>query len=397
MNSKRFISILSSVIIFFTLIFIPVFANSEEIIDNDYNFSLDFPEGFFLEGSTQDKKTFLFSNKKIPVTIVLKVFPEQNAKSSLETTLQKLSASSEIADFVWNEKNCSFSFFEMNISGNKNKSSGWALSSFIEKSNSSVVILTYADEKNLASSQCFFFSILNSLKIDEEDSFKCGPIIDFTFPQKNKIPVSVKINQKEIKSSIYEEDVAASRFLIDTEYSVLKNYANDENWKEAWKRYYRALYRDTRGRIKNFTNDVYSVLYKDLKNQNSKNMRYDLNKMLLSWVQNLSYGRENNPNGADFSSIPQILTGSISDCDSRSLMLCAMLNQIGVESVLFVSNEYHHAVYGSYINPASASENANIIIEEKPFLLCETTKKGLNPGLIASDMNQTEKWIPVIF
>lgn len=398
MHKNRFFSILISVSIFLTLIFIPAFAHSEEIIDNDYGFSFDFPEGFYLEGSTNDGLTCLFANKKIPVNIVLKIYPDKTeAHSTLSETFSKLSANGDISDFIWYKKNCSFSIFEMQVPGDSEKSTGWALSTFIEKTNSTVVILTYSKEKFLAQSQPFFFTILNSIKIDSEDSIKSGPIVSFTFPVKNKYQISTKIQNTEINSFIYEEDIEASRFVIDTEYNVLKYYANDPKWKEAWCRYYRNIYKDTRGRIKNFTDDAYRILYKELKNQNSKNMSYDLNRMLLTWVQNFSYGREKNPNGADFSSIPEILTGSISDCDSRSILVSAMLNQIGVESVLFISNEYKHAVYGAFVKPEKTSESASIIIEDKAFLLNETTKKGIAPGLIAQEQSNTEKWIPVLF
>ena len=130
---------------------------------------------------------------------------------------------------------------------------------------------------------------------------------------------------------------------------------------------------------------------------NEKNMRYEINKMILNWVQSFSYGREKDINGSDFSPIPQILQGAVSDCDSRSILACAMLNQIGIESVLFISREYSHAIYGANVKNVYPAENARINIGEKSFLLCETTKKSLNPGLISKDMSDENKWISVIF
>ena len=180
-------------------------------------------------------------------------------------------------------------------------------------------------------------------------------------------------------------------------YNVLKYYAQSEKWKEAWIRYYKAIYRDTRGRLKTFTNDIYKVLYQISNQKNEKNMRYEINKMILNWVQSFSYGREKDINGSDFSPIPQILQGAVSDCDSRSILACAMLNQIGIESVLFISREYSHAIYGANVKNVYPAENARINIGEKSFLLCETTKKSLNPGLISKDMSDENKWISVIF
>ena len=398
MNKNKLFSIISSVFIFLTLIFIPVYIKAEEVTDETYGFSFDLPEEFFLDASTNDGLTHLFTSRKFPVNVILKIYPgKEDSKKCLEETLDKLSAEHDISSFTWNEKPSAFSIFKMTVPGETELSSGWALSSKIEKLNSVSVLLCYSKEKFISESQCFFYSILNSFKTDENDSITKGPLITFTFPDKEKLEVETEIEGIKVKSFINEADIEASKFAIDTEYNVLKYYAQSEKWKEAWIRYYKAIYRDTRGRIKTFTNDIYKVLYPISKQKNEKNMRYEINKMILNWVQSFSYGREKDANGSDFSPIPQILQGDVSDCDSRSILACAMLNQIGIESVLFISREYSHAIYGASVKNLSPAENARINIGEKSFLLCETTKKSLNPGLIAKDMSDESKWISVIF
>ena len=73
--------------------------------------------------------------------------------------------------------------------------------------------------------------------------------------------------------------------------------------------------------------------------------------------------------------------------------MCIILKQNGIDTSLFISREYSHAVYGAELN----AEGAKIKVGEKEFLLGETTVKNLKPGLIAQDQNDTEKWIPVHF
>ena len=68
------------------------------------------------------------------------------------------------------------------------------------------------------------------------------------------------------------------------------------------------------------------------------------------------------------------------------------MEQFGTKSTLFISNEYKHAVYGVDLN----LNGAKIQVGDKWFVLNETTAKGVKPGLIAQDQNDTDKWIPVV-
>ena len=50
-------------------------------------------------------------------------------------------------------------------------------------------------------------------------------------------------------------------------------------------------------------------------------------------------------------------------------------------------------MYGADIN----QPGAKITVNGTDFLLGETTAKDIKPGLIAAEMNDTEKWLPVEF
>ena len=136
MNKNKLFSIISSVFIFLTLIFIPVYIKAEEVTDETYGFSFDLPEEFFLDASTNDGLTHLFTSRKFPVNVILKIYPgKEDSKKCLEETLEKLSAEHDISSFTWNEKPSAFSIFKMTVPGETELSSGWALSCKIEKSN----------------------------------------------------------------------------------------------------------------------------------------------------------------------------------------------------------------------------------------------------------------------
>ena len=75
------------------------------------------------------------------------------------------------------------------------------------------------------------------------------------------------------------------------------------------------------------------------------------------------------------------------------MLMCVLLGNMGIKSNLFISREYSHAVYGADIN----QPGAKITVNGTDFLLGETTAKDIKPGLIAAEMNDTEKWMPVEF
>ena len=64
--------------------------------------------------------------------------------------------------------------------------------------------------------------------------------------------------------------------------------------------------------------------------------------VLLGWTQGFTY--ERNFSGSDFTNLPKAFATETGDCDSRSLLLVLMLNQLGVDAILMVSPDYSHAI-----------------------------------------------------
>lgn len=217
-------------------------------------------------------------------------------------------------------------------------------------------------------------------------------ITTYAFPRNNPKNVSVSIGGKIINTQIDADDNVANQFVIDCEFAVLSLYANDKKWQEAWKRYYRMIYKDSYGRLKKVAFDINAQIEPIIKK--SDNQEFAIDEMLLNWVQNFDYKRDNRKKtSSDFTNLIDTFLGGGSDCDSRSMLMCVLLKNIGIDSVLFVSREYSHAVYGADIN----SWGAKINVEGKEYLLGETTAKDIKPGLIAKEFSDTSKWIPIVF
>lgn len=388
---KRRISILLSVL-FAVFLQLSIFA--EEVIDHDYGYSLDIPEGYKVVGYTPDGTSYQFQHSKLPVTLVLKLYTNgtyKKSKIALKETLSKLSAQYENVDsFYWNQKICSITTFKSTAT-NKNGSKGWALSTPLDDEENTLVLLCYADEKSAPACEQFMISTLNSLETGNGTNRKPGPVTSYAYPGAEKKQITFDIAEKTVRTEIDTEDSEAAQFVIDCEFAVLNLYANDELWKEAWQRYYRLIFRDSYSRLDMAAKDIKSTLDPLIKKQKGRNENEVMNELLLEWVQNMEYKRDSKPQKSDFTNSIDILCGKGSDCDSRSLLLCCLMEHYGTKAELFVSRIYSHSVYGLNLDIPGAKINVNGI----NYLLNETTAKNIKPGLIAQDQSKTENWIPV--
>lgn len=378
--------------ILFTLLLTSNFLVAEIIQDKDFNFSLDLPEGYKIDDYTEDGMSYIFSHPNIPVTLALKIYYDDSFTSSqsvLKMTLEKLTAKGDIDSVKWSEKNCAISSFTMNLDKSY---SGWSVCAPTKIEHSYVALICYAPTDLFPKCQQFIMSSLNSLCINDDYYYAPGLITTYAYPKEGKKNITAKIAGKQITSSMDKSDTEASKFLIDLEFAVFSLYAKMPNWKEAWQRYYRMIYRDNCGRTAQFSSDVFKALYPACQAQNPENPDITYAQTLLSWVQNFNYKRSTEKTSSDFTSIPSVLNGEGNDCDSRSMLITIMLNNIGIDTIFLISREYSHALVATDIK----APGQTYILEEtgKEYLFGETTSK-VTWGMIAGDQADRTKWIPI--
>lgn len=394
MTRSRLLTIFSAAAVFLACVMLPCVLSAETVTDNEFEYELDIPEGFKVIGYTPDGMSYQFKHDRVPVELVLKlystdVYPDSN--SSLKGTLSKLSATyDEIDNFVWRNANCSITIFDSKVLSNKG-STGWAVSVNLASKNANLVLLCYADQDKANDLEQFIISTLNSLAIDRGSFYSPGIITTYAFPETSRKSVNLNIAGKRIQTTVDTEDSQANEFVIACEYAVLSLYADNEKWKEAWIRYYKAIFRDSYSRMSKVAFDINSVLFPVAVKRNPKHPEEEINAMLLDWVQNFEYVRQADKKSTDFTNVIDAVSGFGSDCDSRSMLMCILMKHLGVNTALFISREYSHAVYGVLLN----QEGAKIEIDGSWYLLNETTARGVKPGLIAQEQSDTEKWIPV--
>lgn len=381
-----------------TALFISLFFFSisslfaEQITDRDFGFSLDIPEGFEIADYSQDGMSYVFSHPNIPVTLVMKITEELQAKSAAEVlkkNLNKLSAKGETDSFEWNGTPCGISSFTMTLDDNY---FGWSVAAPVKIQNYYVVLLCYVPESQKGCEQ-FIISTVNSLCIDSEYLNKPGIITSYAFPPEGRKALSLQIGGKDIKTSLDKVDEEAAKFVVDLEYAVLNLYANHKMWKEAWQRYYRMIYRDNAGRLEQTAADIYKALYPDLKKAVPQDADIKYAQALLTWVQGFSYQRASNKNESDFTSLPAAISGKGSDCDSRSMLISALMNYTGIDTALLISREYSHAMV---VTDIPAPGQTFTMEDGREYLMGETTAH-VTWGTIAANHADRTKWISVSF
>lgn len=367
----------------------------EIIQDNDYNYSLDIPEGFALQDASEDNMSFHFIHPAYPVQLILKVYDNPafiNSEDVLDQTLTKLHATKQIDNFIWNDGQiCSISDFSMTLDKSY---SGWAVCAPLQKKSSYITLLCYSDTEQRDGCNPFIMSVLNSLCINEDYYSYPGIILSYAFPTEGKKNISVNISGYNIQTSIDKSDIDAAQFLIDMEFNVLKLYANHNLWKEAWQRYYRMIYRDSFGRMAQCSYDIINKLYPICEKQNPSNPELTFAQTLLSWVQTFNYERNTaSAASSDFTSLPAAISGHGNDCDSRSMLVSVILRAAGIDSFILISRDYSHAMTTLGID--APGQKYTVPGTDYEFLMGETTAK-VTWGTIAQEHSDRSKWIPVL-
>ena len=362
--------------------------SAEQMYSPTWGYVLDIPEGFRL-GYKEGTDSYQFEHKLFPVTLIVRSWPQTiPAGKKMKEVLAKLNASGETKEIVWLSRNCALSSFSMQLQNRANR--GWAVIVPADKDKGLTLVLAYTPEQQFGALQTLIVSSLNSFSPQSNNRNISGILTDYGYPKTGPRQTSVKIGKTEVPVELDKSDSEAHNALIDIEYDVLARFADTPLWKEAWQRYYRMIYRDAYKRLEKTAFSVYNVLEAELKTKLKAGADFDkkLAQTLLSWVQLFPYERRRN--ASDFTGLIDTLTGTGSDCDSRSLLLAVLMAHMKYKTMLFISPQYSHALFGIDIESAGA----HLEQDGTNYLLGETTAH-VGIGLVAQQMSDLTKWFGI--
>jgi hypothetical protein len=263
----------------------------------------------------------------------------------------------------------------------------WALCVNLPDKNKYFSIISYTASESKEIFKQMMLSILDSFCVDRGSFFEAGAITTFAFPKSETEIHEFNFEGKTFQVNFDKSDTAANNYLVEREYQILELYSQTDFWLSAWNRYYRMIYRDGFGRIKKACFGFCSNIFMNC--MESENPQVAFAQKMLQFVQEKQYGRT--PEGTDFTDLCSTFLGKQSDCDSRSLLVAILLNQMNIKSTLFVSPEYSHAIVGAVLDKSGAK----IDVAGNSYLLGETTAK-VEFGLIGQNFNDTDKWINIL-
>lgn len=239
-------------------------------------------------------------------------------------------------------------------------------------------------------------SVLDSVSLDDEGYLHPGPVSqsDYEFPAPNPQPEALEIDDETVRYTTDPAEGEATQELIEREARLLSLYAAEaeaaggrwsggsDAWVEAWRRFYRMIYRDNFFRL--------SSLARSLEQHFEENdvAEDEIPARLLDRLQSFEYSRTGSL--SDLLSPVTCFVEQAGDCDSLGLAYVILLQHMGYDAILLVSSEYSHALAGVDIE----GEGARFEFEDTEYLLAEFTED-VDLGMIPQDMADPGKWIPV--
>ena len=388
--------------IIFLLYLITFSAFAEIITSEKFTYSIDFPEGYEITDMEKDETTVIFKNKYLLAHALIRVWPESKFKSAdaaLKDTLARIKATADYSDAIWRRQKCSIASFESPLLLPDGAAKGWGACIPLPQKKGYLSLLSYSPAEHYDDLAQVLISVVDSVLIDAGSFREPGLITGAFYPRKSPKSINLTISGKTIPTQVDSIDKEASQFVIDREFSVFSFYAanNLPEMYDAWIRFYRLLARDSMERVKKVSFDIYSALREDCEKKDSASPEAALAQTLLYWSQDFHYERKSSSyDKADIESIPAILEGGSSDCDGRSLLLMCILKNCSLDSCMFISAQYSHALLGVYL-PGKQGQTIKVDDNEggKDYIVGETTAKNLTLGMMSASMTDRKNWMSV--
>jgi len=361
------------------LFLIPAFLPAAPVYSPVWGFWLDLPEGYELVwGDNKDRFSFKGpQGAMFDIAVYHNVY--QNITQLSLDIEHRLGNRGDIAFFEYGDKTAAMMKLRF---GNF---AGWGLCVELGGSppdgGAMLVALAYAPAENTGM-DLYHLSALDSLAPSEKEKSRPGPVTEFSWPRGPRVEVTLA--GTALRATICQYDAEAAQALVEREFALmLLHYASSPDWREAWIRYYRLIYRDSQARVA----DAVSQL---AQNWNSGADQRAFAGKALAFVQAFTYERD--LSGSDFVNLVSAVTEGKGDCDSRAMLWAMILMQADIPAAMMVSREYGHAMGLADIEGSGARFEAG----GTKWLVAETTTK-VDIGLIDQDMSDTGSWLGVLF
>lgn len=352
-------------------------AAADELVSPSWGYALDLPEAYSLQDSRGNDR-FHFAHELYPVDLQIALYPDEqfgSAGEALSWVTDQLAPGAKKVDFEWRHRPAGIAQIEGEEIG------GWGLALALADEKGWLVMAVYGPAERAVELEPLMISTLDGVFTDDGSYYETGPMTAFAWPAEGGVETRFDNGKTSVNLPFDKSDSDANQSVVDREFSLLTAFLGTPYVIPAWKRYYRTIWRDSWNRFSRATFELGASL---------PETSDTLLKELLTWTQGFTY--ERNFSGSDFTNLPKAFASETGDCDSRSLLLVLMMNQLGVDAILLVSPDYSHAIAAV----ECPGEGARYELGGKKYLVADTTSKEA-AGRIAADMADSSKWFSVTF
>jgi hypothetical protein len=369
-------------------------VEARQFVNDDFGYYVDIPEGWQMM-DVSDMSHIAFSAPGGQAVLQIIAFPAE-----------RFEAAGDIANYVEEQFQTRGEGTAFRFSG---RESVFAELSFdtenftvngyhvmVNGENADYVMQSFAVEDVFAQYQDMLLSALDSISLDDAGYLHPGPVsqYQYPFPAPTPQPERAEIGGEVITYTSDPNEREATQNLIEREARILTAYApqaaaaggrwsgGSEAWVEAWRRFYRMIYRDNFFRLSSIARSVKQHFDEQGVGED------DVPAALLSWLQGFEYTRTGSL--SDLLSPVTCFLERAGDCDSLGLAWVILLQHMGYDAILMISSEYGHALGGVDV----AGEGARFEFEGTRYLLAEFTEE-VDLGMIPRNMADPSKWIPV--
>jgi hypothetical protein len=362
--------------------------SAEAVLVEEHGYSIDLPAGWEIL-DISDLSNVSFTDPNHAAVFQIKTYPAkqfEDARDIFDHVRSRFSAQGESEVFSYLGMDAVFSDLSFQAAGYSVR----GYMTFINGFSRDYALITFVPQEYYESYHDFLLSCIDSFASGDEARYYPGPVSQYfyPFPGPNRRGYRVPFGEKTFAFAADPGSADANQVLIEREARILTayqaNYGKDELWKDAWKRYYRLIYRDNYQRLAPLAHEVDEYFY------SIDAVPERIAADLLDWLQDYDYSGSGSL--SDLLSPVTCLLEYKGDCDSLSLTFIILLHHMGIDAVLFISDVYSHAIAGVDVRGAGA----RITVGETPYLVAELTAD-VDLGLIERSMADPAGWIPVEF
>ncbi len=364
-------------------------AEAHQFRNAQLGYVVDVPAGWEIaEAATPELVSFI-DPKGVAVFQVFS-FPGDTFEGPAEIDAfirQQLGASGDSAPFMFNDREAILA--DLTFASGEGGPEFRGYYSFVDRQDRDYAVMSFAEVSKYEGYHDFLLTNVDSFAADEEGRLLPGPVSQFyyAYPPPDPEPQRFDFEGSAVTLELDAEETEATQVLIEREARILTAYGVERwgaagEWVEAWKRFYRVIYRDNVDRLEGLAADLEEHF------RNAGVARSEIPARLLDWLQEFEYARTGTL--SDLQSPTSSLMTRTGDCDALALIYIILLHHMDFDAILMVSNQYAHALAAVDVEGAGARYE----YEGTGYLVAELTVD-VELGMIHQEMADPAGWIPV--